>query len=92
MEKFSAILKTTLDELSILYTTHSLKPGIFVKAGLKQGWNVVIGTRGQCGMAMSFAGREDVFGRQEAVMQSTQEQQTIRPSNSWNPLGFSVKI
>jgi uncharacterized protein (DUF4213/DUF364 family) len=72
MAKFNAILERTLGELGILYKTRSLEPGIFVKAGLKQGWNVVIGTGEQCGMAMSFAGREDVFGRQQLDLQRLQ--------------------
>ncbi len=61
----SRILDKTLQELRVLYKMYPLEPGIFVKAGLKQGWNVVIGTQGQCGMAMSFAGRDDVFGKQQ---------------------------
>ena len=61
----NSVLDKTLRELRLLYDKYSLEPGLFVKAGLKQGWNVVIGTHGQCGMAMSFAGREDVFGKQQ---------------------------
>jgi len=57
-------LNKTLQKLRILYETNSLEPGVFVKAGLKQGWNVVIGTQGQCGMAMSFAGSDAIFGPQ----------------------------
>ncbi|HTY61929.1 MAG TPA: DUF364 domain-containing protein [Acidobacteriota bacterium] len=53
-----------MERLRSLYDKFALEPGVFVKAGLKQGWNVVIGTRGQCGMAMSFAGRDDIFGKQ----------------------------
>jgi uncharacterized protein (DUF4213/DUF364 family) len=60
----SGILDETLRLIHILYDRFALEPGVFVKAGLKQGWNVVIGTRGQCGMAMSFAGRENAFGKQ----------------------------
>jgi uncharacterized protein (DUF4213/DUF364 family) len=37
-------------------------PGSLAKVALKQGWNVVIGTGGQCGMAMSFTGWDGVFG------------------------------
>jgi uncharacterized protein (DUF4213/DUF364 family) len=57
-------LDRTLERLCSLYKQFALEPGVFVKAGLKQGWNVVIGTHGQCGMAMSFAGRNDIFGKQ----------------------------
>ena len=59
------LLDKTLQKLRVLYEKYSLEPGFFVKAGLKQGWNVVIGTYGRCGMAMSFAGRDDVFGKQQ---------------------------
>lgn len=69
----STIVQKTLDKLVELYKNHSLEPGIFIKAGIKQGWNVVIGTRGQCGMAMSFAGRDDVFGRQKLDLPSLQK-------------------
>jgi len=66
------ILNKTLQQLQLLYKKYSLEPGFFAKAGLKQGWNVVIGTRGQCGMAMSFAGREDVFGKQQLDLKRLQ--------------------
>jgi uncharacterized protein (DUF4213/DUF364 family) len=65
MSESSTALNKTLERLRILYDRYALEPGIFVKAGLKQGWNVVIGTHGQCGMAMSFAGRDDIFGHQQ---------------------------
>ena len=61
----NGILNNTLQQLQLLYKKYSLEPGFFVKAGLKQGWNVVIGTNCQCRMAMSFAGREGVFGKQQ---------------------------
>jgi uncharacterized protein (DUF4213/DUF364 family) len=56
------ILEETLERLEFLYKKVQLKPGKLVKAGLKPGWNAVIGTHGQCGMAMSFAGSSDAFG------------------------------
>ena len=65
MSSIPCTLEKTLDTLHVLYERYALEPGVFVKAGLKPGWNVVIGTQGQCGMAMSFAGRDDVFGRQQ---------------------------
>jgi uncharacterized protein (DUF4213/DUF364 family) len=68
----SSILDTTLRRLRSLYQRYSLEPGVLVKAGLKPGWNVVIGTRSQCGMAMSFAGREDVFGKQQLDLKRLQ--------------------
>lgn len=72
MSDSNSTLNKTLERLRILYKRYALVPGAFVKAGLKQGWNVVIGTEGQCGMAMSFAGREDVFGRQQLDLQKLQ--------------------
>jgi len=65
MSDSDKIIDKTLEKLRFLYDRSALEPGVFVKAGLKQGWNVVIGTRGQCGMAMSFAGRDDVFGHHQ---------------------------
>jgi hypothetical protein len=62
----------TLRRIKTLYREQKLNPGIFVKAGLKQGWNVVIGTGGQCGMAMSFAARDGVFGQQPLDLQKLQ--------------------
>jgi len=59
------ILSKTLETLRSLYERNALEPGVFAKAGLKQGWNVVIGTHGQCGMAMSFADRDDIFGHHQ---------------------------
>jgi uncharacterized protein len=64
MSNSNGALDRTLERLRALYKNFALEPGVFVKAGLKQGWNVVIGTHGQCGMAMSFAGRDDIFGKQ----------------------------
>jgi uncharacterized protein (DUF4213/DUF364 family) len=56
------ILEETLKRLEALFQQVQLKPGKLVKAGLKPGWNAVIGTHGQCGMAMSFTGSSDAFG------------------------------
>jgi uncharacterized protein (DUF4213/DUF364 family) len=66
------IIDETFHLLRALYDEFTLKPGIFVNAGLKQGWNVVIGSGGQCGMAMSFAGWEDAFGKQQLDLQRLQ--------------------
>lgn len=55
-------LKETLDRLRGLYSEYGRMPGSLAQVALKQGWNVVIGTGGQCGMAMSFTGWTDVFG------------------------------
>jgi uncharacterized protein len=59
------ILEKTLQCLEDQYAGESLIPGIFLKAGIKPGWNVVIGSAGQCGMAMNFTGAGGVFGNEE---------------------------
>lgn len=50
------ILKETLARLHEFYTKSDIRPGNLTKVALKGGWNVVIGTGGQCGMALSFVG------------------------------------
>jgi uncharacterized protein len=72
MTNKSGILQKTLSRIRSLYQESGLEAGVFLKAGLKQGWNVVIGTRGQCGMAMSFAGWADVFGIQQIDLRKLQ--------------------
>jgi uncharacterized protein (DUF4213/DUF364 family) len=57
------ILKATLTCLKDLYRRDKLTPGEFLRAGIKGGWNAVIGARGQCGMAFNFSGDELAFGR-----------------------------
>lgn len=49
-------LERTLERVEDIYRQEKLTPGVLLKAALKQGWNVVIGSGIQCGMAMSFAG------------------------------------
>jgi uncharacterized protein len=50
------ILKETLNRLYKLYAESNVSPGNLTKVALKGGWHVVIGTSGQCGMALSFVG------------------------------------
>jgi uncharacterized protein len=50
------ILKETLARLHEFYRKSDIRPGNLTKVALKGGWNVVIGTNGQCGMALSFVG------------------------------------
>lgn len=59
------ILENILDRLGFLYKQGNLTPGTLVRLGLKPGWNVVVGTGGQCGMAMSFTGSIESFGKPE---------------------------
>jgi uncharacterized protein (DUF4213/DUF364 family) len=57
------ILPEILESVRTLYRSGSLKPGTLTRIGLKSGWNVVIGTDGQCGMSMNFTGNEEAFGK-----------------------------
>jgi uncharacterized protein (DUF4213/DUF364 family) len=70
------ILEETFYRLKALYEVHfeaeGTTPGKLLKVGLKQGWNVVIGTNGQCGMAMSFTGWDDSFGKPRLDMKKLQ--------------------
>lgn len=50
------LLKHTVHRLRHLYETEGLKPGRVLEIGLKPQWNVVIGSNGQCGMAINFTG------------------------------------
>jgi len=50
------LLKHTLHRLRRLYETAGLEPGVVLEIGLKPQWNVVIGSDGQCGMAINFTG------------------------------------
>lgn len=62
MKNQDRFLEKTLARLKDLYQQENLTPGVLVKAALKPGWNVVIGTGIQCGMAMSFTSSTDAFG------------------------------
>lgn len=63
MHSENGIVEQTLLRLRALYQDERLEAGALVKVGIKSGWNVVIGTRGQCGMAMNFTGWEQSFGK-----------------------------
>lgn len=64
MNDSAEILKKTFQCLKDIYLHEGLKPGTFIKAGIKPGWNVIIGSDGQCGMAMNFTGAGGTFGRE----------------------------
>jgi uncharacterized protein len=65
MKDNTEILEKTFQWLEDLYLKEGHKPGVFLKAGIKPGWNVIIGSDGQCGMAMNFTGAGGVFGKEE---------------------------
>jgi uncharacterized protein (DUF4213/DUF364 family) len=63
MSQYKNILEDILESIKNLYVQSAVKPGIFVRAGIKSGWSTVIGTEDQCGLAMNFTGWETAFGR-----------------------------
>jgi uncharacterized protein (DUF4213/DUF364 family) len=59
----TTVLNDTLARLRKLYRLSNLVPGQLLRAGINGGWNAVIGTQSQCGMAFNFSGNESAFGR-----------------------------
>ena len=55
------LVQQTLRRLMELYREERLEPGTLTQVAVKPGWNVVIGSHRQCGMAMNFTGWES-FG------------------------------
>ena len=55
-------IKGTLERLKALYEQENLDPGTVSKIGVKPRWNVIIGTNGQCGIAINFTGKHAVYG------------------------------
>jgi uncharacterized protein (DUF4213/DUF364 family) len=55
------ILEETFIQLRSLYEWEGMEPGTLVKIGLKPGWTVVIGRKGECGTAFRFSGPHDVY-------------------------------
>jgi uncharacterized protein len=62
-----AVVKETLDRLRVLYEKADAKPPGLSKIGLKPGWNVVIGTGGECGTAFRFSGPHKVYQGQDVA-------------------------
>lgn len=59
----SSLLQEILERLRELYRHEkNVRPGKFVRAGIKNTWSAVIGTDGQCGMAMNFSSGSPSFG------------------------------
>jgi hypothetical protein len=56
------ILETGYTKLAQEYERLDIEPGSVIKFGLKRTWNVVIGTHGCCGVAVSFRGNYAVYG------------------------------
>jgi uncharacterized protein (DUF4213/DUF364 family) len=56
MSRGNEILFETLGKLASLYESRGIVPGVISKIGLKPQWSVIIGTHGQCGMAINFTG------------------------------------
>ena len=72
MAQGSGVLQQTLARLEALYRQEGLKPVHLVKIGVKPQWNVVIGTDGNCGMAINFTGVHQVHGDQEIELSELQ--------------------
>ena len=66
------ILEATLSRLNELYRQKNLVSGKFLRVGVKGGWNAVIGSEGQCGMAMNFTNDEGAFGTPKLDVQKIQ--------------------
>ncbi|RPI76853.1 MAG: hypothetical protein EHM45_11455 [Desulfobacteraceae bacterium] len=59
--KAHEILRETLAYLQFLYKQEGLQPGALQNIGLKPQWTVLIGTDHQCGMAINFTGKHQVY-------------------------------
>jgi uncharacterized protein (DUF4213/DUF364 family) len=57
----TASLEETFVQLGSLYKQDGIEPGKLVKIGLKPGWTVVVGTKGECGTAFRFSGPHKVY-------------------------------
>ena len=57
----TTILEKTFVQLRLLYEREGIEPGALVKIGLKPGWTVVVGTKGECGTAFSFSGPHKAY-------------------------------
>lgn len=65
--KTSIILKKALDDIKKLYSEIGIDSGNLVRIALKKEWNVVIGSKGQCGCAMNFTGIYNAYGEDVKV-------------------------
>jgi uncharacterized protein (DUF4213/DUF364 family) len=55
------ILEKTFVHLRSLYEREGMEPGTLANIGLKPGWTVVIGKKGECGTAFRFSGPHNVY-------------------------------
>lgn len=62
----SSTLQTACSILEHRYHEERLQPGTVRLIGLKQAWNAIVGTAGQCGIAMNFTGKHAVYGEEAA--------------------------
>lgn len=60
-------IEATRERLKALYGQENLDPGTVLKIGVKPQWNVIIGTNGQCGIAINFTGKHAVYGEAAGV-------------------------
>lgn len=66
------LVRQTFDRLVRLYDEEGLRAGTLMHVAIKPGWNVVLGTDGQCGMAMNFTGWEGSFGTPQLEIEQLQ--------------------
>jgi len=64
MEK-NSILKRAFESVAKTYRLENRTPGTLRSIGIKPQWNVVIGTQGQCGLALNFTGEHAVYAQKE---------------------------
>jgi uncharacterized protein (DUF4213/DUF364 family) len=57
----TTILEETFVQLRSFYEREKIEPGTLVKIGLKPGWTVIVGTKGECGTAFRFSGPHKVY-------------------------------
>jgi uncharacterized protein (DUF4213/DUF364 family) len=57
----TTILEETFVQLRSFYEREKVEPGTLVKIGLKPGWTVIVGTKGECGTAFRFSGPHKVY-------------------------------
>ncbi|PKL37317.1 MAG: hypothetical protein CVV44_16935 [Spirochaetae bacterium HGW-Spirochaetae-1] len=61
------VLERSYDQLKSIYEEMALQPGTLRKIGLKRAWNVIIGSHGQCGLALNFTGMHAVYSEEQRI-------------------------
>ncbi|MCD1293866.1 hypothetical protein CUJ83_02490 [Methanocella sp. CWC-04] len=61
--KTSKILNKALNDLKSLYREEGFEPGNLIRLAVKPQWNVLIGSKKQCGISMNYTGIHSVYGK-----------------------------